>query len=45
MPSIGGIVGNNYGAITNVYSNGSVTASSASASGLVGYNFQTLSNS
>ena len=37
----GGIVGNNYGAITNVYSSGSVTATNAGAGGLVGYNFQT----
>ena len=43
--TVGGIVGNNYGAITNVYSSGSVTAISAGAGGLVGYNFQTLSNS
>ena len=35
----------NYGAIRNVYSSGSVTAISAGAGGLVGYNFQTLSNS
>ena len=34
----------NYGAISNVYSSGSVTAISAGAGGLVGYNFQTLSN-
>ena len=42
--TVGGIVGNNYGAITNVYSSGSVTATSAGAGGLVGYNFQLLSN-
>ena len=42
--SVGAIVGNNYGAVTNVYSSGSVTATSAGAGGLVGYNFQTVSN-
>ena len=42
--TVGGIVGTNYGAISNVYSSGSVTAISAGAGGLVGYNFQTLSN-
>ena len=30
--------------VVNVYSSGSVTATSAGAGGLVGYNFQTLSN-
>ena len=42
--AVGAVVGNNYGAVTNVYSSGSVTATSAGAGGLVGYNFQTVSN-
>ena len=44
MTAVGAIVGANYGAVTNVYSSGSVTATSAGAGGLVGYNFQTVSN-
>ena len=42
--AVGAIVGQNYGAVTNVYSSGSVTATSAGAGGLVGYNLQTVSN-
>ena len=42
--AVGAIVGNNYGAVTNVYSSGSVTATNAGAGGLVGYNFQTVTN-
>ncbi|MEH2518569.1 filamentous hemagglutinin family protein [Bradyrhizobium sp. AZCC 1610] len=42
--AVGAVVGTNYGAVSNVYSNGSVTAIEAGAGGLVGYNFQTVSN-
>jgi hypothetical protein len=41
---VGGIVGTNYGTVSNVYSSGSVNAISAGAGGLVGYNFQILTN-
>ncbi|MEH2543341.1 MULTISPECIES: beta strand repeat-containing protein [unclassified Bradyrhizobium] len=42
--AVGAVAGTNYGAISNVYSSGSVTAIEAGAGGLVGYNFQTVSN-
>ena len=42
--AIGGVVGENHGTITEVYTSGSVTASNAGAGGIVGYNYGPLSN-
>ena len=40
----GGVVGENHGTITGVYTSGSVTSTNAGAGGIVGYNYGPLSN-
>ena len=42
--AVGGVVGENHGTITGVYTSGSVTATNAGAGGIVGYNYGSLSN-
>ena len=42
--AVGGVVGQNMGTITGVYTSGSVTATDSGAGGIVGYNYGALSN-
>ncbi|MEH2607817.1 beta strand repeat-containing protein [Bradyrhizobium sp. AZCC 1693] len=42
--AVGGVVGQNMGTITGVYTSGSVTATDSGAGGIVGYNYGSLSN-
>ena len=42
--AVGGVVGQNMGTITGVYTSGSVTATDSGAGGIVAYNYGSLSN-
>jgi filamentous hemagglutinin family protein len=42
--AVGGVVGQNMGTITGVYTSGSVTAADSGAGGIVAYNYGSLSN-
>ena len=42
--AVGGVVGQNMGTITGVYTSGSVTATDSGAGGIVGFNYGALSN-